>query len=91
MPQDVCQDASLRLTVTKLVSPDQLVVVLFLTNQKQASLGDVTLSLKPSSNLTVSPTGIGSRGEGGMVVLAAINFSRFLLTKPIGTYLYDVL
>ncbi|CAI8050729.1 AP-4 complex subunit epsilon-1 [Geodia barretti] len=50
--KDVCQDASLRLTVTKLVSPDQLVVVLFLTNQKQASLSDVTLSLKPSSNLT---------------------------------------
>ena len=89
MPQDVCQDASLRLTVTKLVSPDQLVMVLFLTNQKQAPLGDVTLSLKPSSNLTVSLTGIGSRGEGGMVVvLAAINFSSFLLTKLM---VYDVL
>ena len=65
MPQDVCQDASLRLTVTKLVSPDQLVVVLFLTNQKQASLSDVTLSLKPSSNLTVSPTGGIHRKQGG--------------------------
>lgn len=54
MLQDVCQDASLRLTVTKLVSPDQLVVVLFLTNQKQAPLNGVSLSLKPSSNLLVS-------------------------------------
>ena len=52
--QNVWQDASLRLCVTKLVGPDQLVVVLFLTNQKQAPLSGVCLSLKPSSNLLVS-------------------------------------
>lgn len=61
MFQDVCQDASLRLTVTKLVSPDQLVVVLFLTNQKQAPLNGVSLSTKPSSNLLVSQWTLVSR------------------------------
>ena len=59
-------------------------MVLFLTNQKQASLSDVTLSLKPSSNLMMSLTGIGNRGEGGVVVLATINLSLFPLTKLMG-------
>jgi AP-4 complex subunit epsilon-1 len=61
--KDVCQDASLRLSVTKLVKPDQLVLVLFLTNQKQASLTGVSLSLKPSSNLQAR-TGNGSADLG---------------------------
>ena len=56
--QDVCQDASLRLCVTKLVSPVKLVVVLFLTNQKQAPLTGVNFSLRPSSNLQVGWVGV---------------------------------
>jgi AP-4 complex subunit epsilon-1 len=56
--KDVCQDANLRLCMTKLLKPDQLVLVLFLTNQKQASLTGVSLSLKPSSNLQAK-TGSG--------------------------------
>ena len=39
--------------MTKLLKPDQLVLVLFLTNQKQANLTGVSLSPKPSSNLQV--------------------------------------
>ncbi len=38
------------MSVTKVLKPDQLVVVLFVTNQKQAEVSHVSLSLEKPSN-----------------------------------------
>lgn len=52
-PQDVCHDANLRVSLTKVLKPDHLVVVIFLTNQKQSEQSEVTLSIEPPSNMKV--------------------------------------
>lgn len=52
-PQDVCHDANLRVSLTKVLKPDHLVVVIFLTNQKQSEQSEVTLAIEPPSNMKV--------------------------------------
>jgi len=52
--QDVCYDSNVRVSLTKVLKPDQLVVVIFLTNQKQSQQSGVTLSIEPPSNMKVS-------------------------------------
>lgn len=49
--KDVCHDANLRVTLTKVLMPDKLVLVLFLANQKQNELSGISLMLDPPSNL----------------------------------------
>ena len=52
--QDVCRDSNIRVSLTKVLKPDQLVVVIFLTNQKQSEQSGVTLTIEPPSNMKVS-------------------------------------
>lgn len=54
----MCCDDSLRVTVTKVMKPKELVLVLFLTNQKQTNLVDVVTSIGQdiSSNLKATLT-----------------------------------
>ena len=56
--QELCCDDALRVTVTKVMKPKELVLVLFLTNQKQANLVDVVTSIGQdiSSNLKATLT-----------------------------------
>ena len=56
--QELCCDDSLRVTVTKVMKPKELVLVLFLTNQKQTNLADVVTSIGQdiSSNLKATLT-----------------------------------
>ena len=54
--QELCHDPNLRVSTTKVVKPDQLVLVLYLTNQKQSKLSGVTLSVEPPSNTKVFET-----------------------------------
>ena len=56
--QDICRDAILRVSVTKVLKPDQLVVVLFVTNQKQAEVTGVSVTMEKPSN-TKATTGDG--------------------------------
>ena len=49
--QDMCNDANLRVTLTKVLKPDQLVLVIFLTNQKQTEITGVNLSIELPSNM----------------------------------------
>ena len=59
--QDVCQDANLRVSLTKVLKPDHLVVVIFLTNQKQNEQSEVTLAIEPPSNMKVYKQQIPSK------------------------------
>ena len=59
LSQDISQDANLRVSLTKVLKPDQLVLVLFLTNQKQADVTGVSLTIEKPSN-TMAITGEGS-------------------------------
>jgi len=54
--QELCCDDTLRVTVTKVIKPKELVLVLFLTNQKQTNLVDVITSVNTSSNLEAKLT-----------------------------------
>ncbi len=57
--QDIAHDATLRVSVTKVLKPDQLVVVLFVTNQKQAEVSHVSLSVeKPSNTRATTLSGV---------------------------------
>jgi len=49
--KDVCHDSNVRVSLTKVLKPDQLVVVIFLTNQKQSQQSGVTLAVEPPSNM----------------------------------------
>ena len=49
-------DSNVRLTATKLIGPDQLVVVILLNNQKHNALTGVTMTIDPPSNLKVNST-----------------------------------
>lgn len=50
---ELCSDANLRVFLQKVYKPDELVLVLFLTNQSQgnSSITDIVTSLEPPSNL----------------------------------------
>ncbi len=57
--QDIAHDATLRVSVTKVLKPDQLVAVLFVTNQKQAEVSHVSLSVeKPSNTRATTLSGV---------------------------------
>ena len=53
---ELCSDSNLRVTLRKVWKPDELVLVVFLTNQNQAGaiIRDVISVLEPPSNLTGS-------------------------------------
>ena len=51
--QEVCHDANLRVSLTKVLKLDSLVLVLFLTNQKQHKLTDISVMVNPPLNLKV--------------------------------------
>ncbi|XP_065884904.1 uncharacterized protein [Dysidea avara] len=53
---ELCCDDTLRVTVTKVMKPKELILVLFLTNQKQVNLVDVITSVNTSSNLEAKLT-----------------------------------
>ena len=54
----MCQDANLRLSLTKVLKPDQLVLVLLMTNQTQKDLSNVSLTLETPSNMkATTPSG----------------------------------
>ena len=52
-PQDVSSDSQLRLTVSKLLKPEQLVLVLLLNNQKQFPVSSVHMTIILPSNIKV--------------------------------------
>ena len=47
--QEACRDVNVRVTLTKVFKPDELVVVIHVTNQNQASLSAVTMTIDPPS------------------------------------------
>ncbi len=54
------------MSVTKVLKPDQLVVVLFVINQKQAEVSHVSLSLeKPSNTQATTLTGVDDLSMSG--------------------------
>ena len=53
--QDVSSDSNIRVTATKLVRQDELVIVLILNNQKHPAISSVTMTIEPPSNLKASP------------------------------------
>ena len=44
----------MRITASKILKPDQLILVLILTNQKQSGVDNITLTIEPPSNLKVT-------------------------------------
>ena len=56
--QELCQDANVRVTLTKVFKDNQLVLVFFLTNQKQERLSGVSLVVTPPTTMKAA-TGAG--------------------------------
>lgn len=54
LPQELCQDANIRVALTKVLKDDELVLVLYLTNQKQEMLSGVSLTVTPPTTMKVS-------------------------------------
>ena len=58
--QELCRDVQMRITATKILKPDELVIVLILTNQKQSQVNGVSLTVNPPSNVKLSSNDKGS-------------------------------
>lgn len=50
--QTICEDTNIKLTSQKVMTPDNLIIVVFASNLKQHVLKDITIFLQPPSNLS---------------------------------------
>ena len=50
--QTICEDTNIKLTSQKVMTPDNLTIVIFVSNLKQHVLKDINIFLQPPSNLS---------------------------------------